>query len=113
MGQPVGGVALQRVYRHCPVGDGGAVIPLAARRRVMFASSLIDTASCREAAILGGIVRNAIEHGWGIDGDNVGHYAAHIIRDFNLVGVDRTPPGPTEVGMMMERFEAAFGHKFT
>lgn len=89
------------------------MIPVAARRRVMFAASLIDTTSCREAAILGGIVRQAIEHGWGIDGDNVAHYAARVVRDFKLVGVDRTPPGPTEVGMMLDRFEAAFGHKFT
>lgn len=73
----------------------GHMISLTARHRAMRAADLVDTRSIREAAVLGGIVRRIIASGR-CDVDHVAHDAHAIICAFNLVGVDRSTPCPTE-----------------
>ena len=87
------------------------MIPIAARRKVMHAAGQVDTSSVREAAIVGAIVRCACATGryneqW------ISQTAVDIIHEFRIL-VDRTPPGPTEIAVMVERFEDAYGRKFT
>lgn len=88
------------------------MIPVAARRKAMYAASNTETTTCREAAILGGIVRNVIATGR-YNGPWISQYAVDIIDEFRLRGVDRTLPGPTELAMVLERFEVAYGRRFT
>jgi hypothetical protein len=88
------------------------VIPIAARRRAMLASSSVDAHSLREAAILGGIVRCAVATGR-YNGVWAAQYAADAIEGFRLRDVDATPPGPTEMLATLERFETAYGRRFT
>jgi hypothetical protein len=88
------------------------MIPPAARRKVMAAAASTETTTAREAAIVGAIVRCAIATGR-YNGHWIAQAAVDVITEFNLVNVDRTPPGPTEVGMVLERFEEAYGRRFT
>ena len=88
------------------------MIPLAARRKVMMAAECVDTSTIREAAIVGGIVRCAIATGR-YNGPWISQYASDAIEAFSIRNVDPTPPGPTEIGVVLERFEAAYGRKFT
>jgi anaerobic selenocysteine-containing dehydrogenase len=83
-----------------------ATTPLA--RRVMIAADAVETCHPREAAILGGIVRSAIDAGR-LDHDFVRRYTREIIGEFKLVNVDRVPPGSTEIDMVLSRFEAEYG----
>ena len=87
------------------------MIPLAARRRAMLAAENVDTHSCREAAIVGGIVRCVISCGR-INGPWVAQYAADIVAEFNLVGVDRKPPGMAEVAMVVDKFQQSYSQPF-
>ncbi len=85
------------------------MIPLDERHRVMIASSNVQTTSCREAAILGGIVRCKIAANK-YNGPWIAQYASDIIGSnggFNLVGVDRSPPNMAEIAMVLDRFKAA------
>ena len=86
------------------------LMPLApdARTRVMEAADAVETSHPREAAILGGIVRSAIDTER-LDREFVRSYTRDIIGEFNLVNVDRQPPGTTEIAMVLTRFEAAYG----
>jgi hypothetical protein len=86
------------------------MIPLVARRRALLAASQTETTSPRDAAIVGGIVRSLIDTG-GCDRGRVARYAVGVIIEFKLVGVDRTPPGPTEYRMVLNRFERAYGRR--
>jgi anaerobic selenocysteine-containing dehydrogenase len=79
----------------------------AARRKVMFAADQVPTRHPREAAILGGIVRCAIDNGR-IDSEFVRRYTADIIDEFNLVNVDRRMPGRREIEMVLERFQVEY-----
>ena len=86
------------------------MIPIAARRKAMRAAGEVDTSTHREAAIVGGIVRNICATGR-INRDWIATYAVDAICGFKLAGGDRTLPGPTEMGMVIERFEAAYGRR--
>lgn len=87
------------------------MIPLAARRKVMNAAGEVETSTVREAAIVGAIVRCACSTGR-YNGPWISQTTSDILHEFRLL-VDRTPPCMAEVGMMVERFEAAYGRKFT
>jgi anaerobic selenocysteine-containing dehydrogenase len=82
-------------------------LTLAARRKVLVAADHVPTRHPREAAILGGIVRCAIDIGR-IDSEFVRRYTADIINEFNLVNVDRRMPGRREIEMVLERFQAEY-----
>lgn len=86
------------------------MIPVAARRKAMTAAGAVETSTCREAAIVGGIVRNICSTGR-YSGPWVAQYAVDAIEAFHLVGVDRSLPGPTELGYMLERFETEYGRQ--
>jgi hypothetical protein len=88
------------------------VIPIAARRRAMLASSSVDASTMREAAILGGIVRCCAATGR-YNGPWISQYASDAIEGFRLRDVDATPPGPTEMLTVLEKFEGAYGRRFT
>ena len=73
----------------------------------MLTASTLEVASCREAAIVGGIVRSMVDHGR--------YYAPAIatntrdtLNEWNLVGVDRTPPGMAEMAMVLDRFRECY-----
>src|SRR6056297_1470371 len=83
----------------------------AVRRRVMVAADEVQTTHPREAAILGGIVRSTIDGGR-VDVEYVRRYASAIIAEFNLVNVDRRPPGSDEIAMVLTRFEERYGPPF-
>ncbi len=87
-----------------------AITP-AVRRRVMVAADEVQTSHPREAAILGGIVRSTIDGGR-VDVEYVRRYASAIIAEFNLVNVDRRPPGSHEIAMVLTRFEERYGPPF-
>lgn len=87
-------------------------IALAARRKVMIAAGQVETTNPREAAILGGIVRCAIETG-GYNAERIRQYTHNIIGQMKLVGVDRRLPGNAEIAMVKERFEEHYGRRFT
>jgi hypothetical protein len=82
-------------------------LALAARRKVLVAADNVQTSHPREAAILGGIVRSAIDAGQ-IDADFVRRYASRIIAEFNLAHVDRRMPGRREIETVLERFQAEY-----
>jgi hypothetical protein len=84
------------------------MIPVAARRKIMLAASLVDAGSPREAAIVGAACTNIIATGrcnpvW------VAQTAADTLRAWNLVGVSKVMPGPTETHMVLDRFAAVYG----
>lgn len=87
-------------------------VPLAARRKYMLAASAVATSNPREAAILGGILHSAIEHGRLVIPD-VRLHMSHALTGWNLVNVDRRAPGNAEIAMVLARFEEALGHRFT
>ena len=88
------------------------VIPLAARRKAMMAAEHVDTHNVREAAILGGLVRSVIACGR-INVSWSAQYAVDMIREFKLPGVDTCQPGPTEMQMMVERFQESYSQPFS
>ena len=87
------------------------MIPLAARRRAMLAAEAVDTATVREAAILGGIVRSVIACGK-INVPWCGQYAADMLEAFRVRDIDRKPPGLTEMSVMVERFQQSYSQPF-
>lgn len=77
----------------------------------MLAASTVETSSCREAAIVGGITRSVISCGR-INTPWVAQYAADIIAEFRLVGVDKTPPGLVELAGVIDRFQTSYRQPF-
>jgi hypothetical protein len=84
------------------------MIPVAARRKILLAASLVDTSSPREAAIVGAACRNIIATGR-CSPEWVGQTACDTLREWRLVGVPTTRPGPTEVHMVLDRFARVYG----
>ena len=77
----------------------------------MLAAEMVDTTDCREAAILGGIVRCVISCGK-INVPWVGQYTADILGCFNLEGNCR-PASLTEVAAVVERFQLSYSQPFS
>ena len=86
----------------------------AKRQLVMQAAEKVETGSAREAAILGGIVRCAIDTGH-FDEAYVKHYAPQaltwFIRDlrrFSREQVNMSQPSNAEIAAVLAKFQAAY-----
>lgn len=84
-------------------------VPIAQRRKYMLAASRVQTSNIRQAAILGGLVRSAIDHGR-LDTSHVRRHVAQTLGRF--VNVDRQPPVNAEIAMVLAEFERELGHRF-
>lgn len=77
--------------------------------RVMMAAGEVETSSCREAAILGGIVRSLIDTGH-LKITFVQHYTAEAVRHFasDIAGTSERPntsrPGSAEIKKVARKF---------
>lgn len=83
------------------------MISLDAQRRVMQAASTLDTTTCREAAIVGAIIRTLVECG-GYYAPNISRTTVATLDEWKFAAVDRTPPGMAEIAMLVDRFKAAY-----
>ena len=80
---------------------------LAERQRVLVAAGSVPTNHPREAAIVGGIVRSAIDIGH-IDMVYVSRYTQDVIQTFDLVNVDSRAPSAAEIAMVKSRFDECY-----
>lgn len=84
-------------------------VPIDQRRRMMLAAATVQTSSPRQAAILGGLVRSAIDHGHLSMPVVSAHMSSVLV---GLVGVDRREPSTAEVAMVLDEFERELGYRF-
>ena len=77
----------------------------------MLAAEAVDTNSCREAAIVGGIVRTVIATGQ-IHPAWVAKYTSDIIHHFKILNVDARPPGLLEMEPVVQRFQQSYRQPF-
>lgn len=84
------------------------------RQRVLWAAERTETSTSREAAILGGIVRCAMDTGHFSEA-YVRHYCPQallwFIRDLQLFGgqrIDTREPSNSEIAMVLARFQAIY-----
>ena len=82
-------------------------IPIAARRKVMYAAAEVQTDTRREAAIVGGISRSVIDSGT-MRPDMV---RAWLTSAMGLTPAERQAPCKAELAQIVARFEEAFGRR--
>src|SRR5690606_30410986 len=92
------------------IGNGWPMdVPIDQRRRMMLAAANVQTSSVRQAAILGGLVRSAIDYGH-LSMPVVSAHMSSVLS--GLAGVDRREPCSAEVAMVLEQFQRSLGYRF-
>lgn len=84
-------------------------VPIEQRRKMMLAAATVQTSSARQAAILGGLVRSAIDYGH-LSMPVVSAHVSSVLS--GLTNVDRREPCSAEVAMVLDQFQHALGYRF-